>query len=191
MTDQLEFNETEEIVSIIPDVKLIIEALLFSASTPLSTGKIHSVLKDDFSLSKKDLTKILLDMKDSYEQEERAFELVSIADGYLLKTRSKFYPWLKQLYKGVAHERLSRPALETLSIIAYKQPISRAEIEGIRGVNVDGVMRVLLDKGMIYASGRKDVPGKPWLYSTTKNFLTSFGLKNIQDLPALGEINRN
>ncbi|MBN2145708.1 MAG: SMC-Scp complex subunit ScpB, partial [Candidatus Aureabacteria bacterium] len=103
----------------------------------------------------------------------------------------QFAPWVKKIIKAQHKERFSKSALETLAIIAYRQPISRAEIEEIRGVNVDGIMRFLLEKGLIQVSGKKDIPGKPWLYSTTKEFLVNFGLNSLQELPPLNELELN
>jgi segregation and condensation protein B len=173
-------------------VKAILESILFASGEPVSAKVLFNALKDDFSVSKKDITELIIELKEEYESSNRGFQLVSVAEGYQLKTKPPYSPWVKKVIKcSSSQEKLSKPALETLAIVAYKQPISRGEIEQIRGVNVDGTMRALIDKGLIFASGRKDIPGKPWLYSTTKAFLTIFGLKNLQELPPLGELNLN
>ena len=189
--NQLEFQVSETQVQN-ETIKPIIESILFATSEPVSLNNIYNVLKNDFSVTKKDLTYLLEDLRSVYNNKNRGFELVYIADGFQLKTKKEYVKWIEKSFKKkTTYERLSKSALETLSILAYKQPTTRAEIEDIRGVNVDGVMRVLLDKGLIFASGKKDSPGKPSLYSTTKLFLTTFGLKNLQELPPLGELNFN
>ncbi|EKD28887.1 MAG: segregation and condensation protein B, partial [uncultured bacterium] len=173
------------------EIKSIIESLLFSANEPLSVTKIYFLLKEDFSVNKKYISTTIDFLKNEYDANMRGFEISEVSDGFILKTRKTYHIWIKKLHKERAHDALSKTALETLSIIAYKQPISRGEIEKIRGVNVDGAMKILLEKALICASGRKEVPGKPWLYSTTKNFLMAFGLKNLQELPPLGELSLN
>jgi len=188
---QLEFNQIE-IEKQNNQIKSIIESILFAAIESISLKELFNILKNDFPLTKKDISTLLDELKEEYLRLNRGFELMYIADGFQLKTKKEHAKWVeKALKKRVSYERLSKSSLETLSIIAYKQPVTRAEIEEIRGVNVDGVMRVLLDKGLVFASGKKDSPGKPGLYSTTKLFLTTFGLKNLQELPPLGELNLN
>ena len=188
---RLEFNQIETQTQN-NKIKSIIESILFAAIESISLKELFNILKNDFSLTKLELSSLLDELKEEYLSNSRGFELIYIAEGFQLKTKKKYAKWVeKTLKKKISYERLSKSALETLSIIAYKQPVTRAEIEEIRGVNVDGIMRVLLDKGLIFASGKKDSPGKPGLYSTTKLFLTTFGLKNLQELPPLGELNLN
>lgn len=190
MTEQEELLPEEPIDK--NRIKAIIESILFASTEPLSHNKILSVLKDDFPITKKDITAFIIELKEDYDKTERGFKIFSVAEGYILKTNSKYAKWVKKIVKtNLNNEKLSKPALETLAIIAYKQPISRAEIESIRGVNIDGTMKVLLDKGLIFVSGRKEIPGKPLLYSTTKVFLNVFGLKSIEELPTLGELSLN
>ncbi len=188
--EQLELSE-ELIAKSGHRLERILEALLFMALDPLPLSQIRSAIKAEFPLSKKAIEQILETLKQTYVREERSFELVQVAGGYQLRTKAEFSPWIRKIMKGQSAERLSKAALETLAVIAYKQPVTRAEIEEIRGVNVDAIMKVLLDKSFIHASGKKDIPGKPWQYSTTKNFLLHFGLKTLQELPSTGASNLN
>jgi segregation and condensation protein B len=185
--EQLEIETVSQEVR--KNAKGIIESVLFASSEPVSFSQLHDILKEGFT--QKEIREILNQMKEEYLQGERGIELFELNEGLQLKTRPQFAPWIRKIIKVQHKERFSKSALETLAIIAYKQPISRAEIEEIRGVNVDGVMRVLLEKGLIHVSGKKDIPGKPWLYSTTKEFLIHFGLKSLQELPPLNELTLN
>ena len=187
--DQLDFAEIESPGGERLPLKKVLEALLFAASAPLSLEDFVQVLKEYGSIRKKAIRQCLGDMQGNYE--DSSFELAEVFGGYQFRTRADFGPWIRKLLSIKKKERLSKSALETLSIIAYKQPITRAEIEAIRGVSVDSIMRVLLEKELIYVSGKKEVPGKPPLYSTTKHFLTNFGLKALQELPPLSEWSPN
>lgn len=185
-------SDTDAVEAGNPELKHILESILFASSEPLSVARITSALKDEFPMKRKQTAALLEELKNDYDRESRGIQLVESAGGFELKTRPCYSRWIRRILKERSgQERLSRPALETLSIIAYKQPITRAEIEEIRGVNVDGVMRVLLDRGLVFPSGKKDVPGKPWLYSTTKSFLINFGIQSIQELPPLETLNLN
>ena len=188
--EQFELNQAEVSTEAVK-IRGIIEAILFATSEPVTVGQLHFFLKENFLINKKGIEKLLSEIKEDYTTAGRSFELVDVAGGYQLRTKTEYSAEIKRFLKISGHEKLSKASLETLAIIAYKQPISRAEIEKIRGVNIDGVMRILLEKELIYASGQKEVPGKPWLYSTTKNFLVTFGLKSIQELPPIGELNLN
>ncbi len=188
--DQLELSQTGDIEEA-QKIKGILEAILFASSEPITTGQFQFFLKETFLVTRKNVEDLLFQLKEEYDKSGRSFELVTQSEGYQLRTRSEYNESIKRFLKQATHEKLSKAALETLAIIAYKQPVTRAEIEKIRGVSVDGPMKILLEKDLIYPSGQRDVPGKPWLYSTTKTFLTVFNLKSLQELPPLGELNLN
>jgi segregation and condensation protein B len=165
-------------------LKMIIEALLYAAEKPLSVKEIRTVLPDAKASDIKGALEVL---RHEYESLERSFTLKEVADGYQFRSRSEYAPYImKMLQKSPS--RLSKAAMETLAIIAYKQPILRHEIERFRGVDVGGILRTLLEKGLIKIMGRKELPGRPLIYGTSKKFLEVFDLKNISDLPKLKEI---
>ena len=165
-------------------LKMIIEALLYAAEKPLSAKEIRTVLSD---ARESDITGALEVLRNEYESLERSFTLKQVANGYQFRSRSEYAPYImKMLQKSPS--RLSKAAMETLAIIAYKQPILRHEIERFRGVDVGGILRTLLEKGLIKIMGRKELPGRPLIYGTSKRFLEVFDLKNISDLPKLKEI---
>ena len=168
-------------------IKRIIEALLFSQERPLSLTQIKEVLEEVDLQEIKEQIRIL---GDEYQNTGRSFQMREIAGGYQLSTKAEYALWLKKLYHTSRSEKLTHPSLETLAIVAYRQPITRLEIEDIRGVNVEGVLKTLLDRSLLRISGRKDVPGRPFLYSTTKVFLETFGLQGLADLPQLEEFER-
>jgi len=128
------------------------------------------------------------ELRISYLRDGRGFRLVELAGGYQLRTASEFAPYILKLFKEPREERLSQPALETLAIVAYRQPIVKAEIEAIRGVDVSGVLQTLVDRGLVRIAGRKEVPGRPFLYETTRLFLEHFGLKDTEELPHISEL---
>lgn len=163
---------------------LIIEALLFASERPLSAGEIHSWLPDQ---TLPDIRQALKDLQNEYDTMGRSFVLKEVAEGYQFRTQSEYASYVLQMFK-TSPSRLSRAALETLAIIAYKQPILRQEIERIRGVDVGGILRTLLEKGLIRIMGRKSLPGRPLIYGSTKKFLEVFDLKDIESLPKLTEI---
>jgi segregation and condensation protein B len=165
-------------------LKMIIEALLYAAEKPLSTKEIRTILPDAKESEIKGALEVL---RYEYESFERSFTLKEVADGYQFRSRSEYAPYImKMLQKSPS--RLSKAAMETLAIVAYKQPILRHEIERFRGVDVGGILRTLLEKGLIKIMGRKDLPGRPLIYGTSKRFLEVFDLKSISDLPKLKEI---
>jgi segregation and condensation protein B len=165
-------------------LKLIIEALLFASEKPLRARDIHACLPEAKISEIGSALKIL---KHEYESLERSFTLKEIAEGYQFRTRSDYGPYILTMLQ-TSPSRLSRAALETLAIIAYKQPILRHEIERLRGVDVGGILKTLLEKHLIRVMGRKDLPGRPLIYGTTKRFLEVFELKDIGSLPKLKEI---
>jgi segregation and condensation protein B len=162
---------------------LIIEALLFASSKPLSIPEIHRCLPD---VSPSDIRAALTDLQGSYDSMDRSFRLKEVAGGYQIRTQSAYAPYVIRMLKS-SPSRLSRAALETLAIIAYKQPIIRQEIEQLRGVDAGGILRTLLEKDLIRVMGRKTIPGRPLIYGTTKRFLEVFDLKDLESLPKLKE----
>ena len=167
------------------ELKFVIEALLFASERPLTVEQIKQAF--DENLSTEDISLSLEALKNDYESQGRGFRLFEIAGGFQLVTDPRFGSYLKKFYQEREKKRLSQASLETLSVIAYRQPVTRADIEFIRGVNVDGALKTLLEKGVVKMVGRKEVPGRPMLYGTTKEFLDHFGLKSTKDLPALSE----
>ena len=166
------------------DTKRIIEALLFVSDGPLSLAQLCQVMEaSDRSAVKQALDELVKE----YQQMERAFELVQVAGGFSFRTRPGLAFWLRKLRKQQV-TRLSKAALETLAIVAYKQPVLKAEVERIRGVEVGGILRTLMEKGLIRVAGRKDLPGKPLIYSTTRRFLEVFDLTDLNDLPTVEEL---
>ena len=165
-------------------LKAIVEALLFSTEKPLTTSDIHACLPDE-SISH--IKQVLNELQHEYESMGRSFTLKEVAGGYQFRTRSDYGPYILRMLK-TAPARLSRAALETLAVIAYKQPILRQEIERLRGVDVGGILKTLLEKGLIRIVGRKNLPGRPLIYGTTKKFLEVFDLKDLDSLPKLKEI---
>lgn len=166
------------------DIKRILEALIFVSEGPLSLAQMTHVLETE---DKDAVQDALLELVAEYQEMGRAFSLVEVAGGYVFRTRSELAFWLRRLRREQV-TRLSRAALETLAIIAYKQPVLKAEIERLRGVEVGGVLRMLMEKDLVRVVGRKDLPGRPLVYGTTKRFLEVFDLKDLGDLPTLEEI---
>ena len=163
-------------------IKGIIEALLFVSERPITLVQIKEVLEEVDTATIKDRIEQL---KDEYNQQSRSFNITEVAGGYRIMTDAQYAPWLAKLYRKSRSDKLSRPALETLAIIAYRQPITRQEVEDIRGVNVDGVVRTLLERTLVKISGRKEIPGRPFLYNTSREFLEFFGLHSLEDLPKI------
>ena len=162
------------------NIKAVIEALLFASEKPLTIEQIKSILDN---LDTAQINGIIEELRSEYEKSNRGMRIVQIAGGFQMITPPSLAPFLKKLYKQRHVERLSRPALETLAIVAYKQPITRLQIESIRNVNIDGIIKNLLDKDLIRVVGRKKAPGRPKVYGTTRQFLEYFGLKSLEELP--------
>ncbi|NLP17612.1 MAG: SMC-Scp complex subunit ScpB [Firmicutes bacterium] len=158
------------------------EALLFVAGTPLTIAEICAAA----DLAPDDAKLALGELQSQYEREGRGLRLRFVAGGYQLCTRAEYAPYIESLLGGREKNVLSQAALETLAIVAYKQPVTRHEVENIRGVRIDSVLNTLLEKKLVKEVGRKTGPGRPILYGTTREFLTSFGLRDISDLPELG-----
>ncbi len=168
----------------VKSVKLVVESLLFSSDKPLTAKEIHAVLPET---SLADIQSAIRVLTYEYEAMGRSFALKEIGGGYQFRSRSDYSPYILKMLQA-SPTRLSKATLETLAIIAYKQPILRQEVERIRGVDVGGVLRTLLEKGLIKIMGRKNLPGRPLVYGTTKKFLEVFDLKDIESLPKLKEI---
>jgi len=177
----------------------IIEALLFSAQKPLSTKTIVDALRqagaeDEFSpnqfanVRQAEVAAAIEQLKVEYIQHEHGFQLVEKADGWQLASDPKYAQWVRGLFPAPKPARLSSPALETLAIIAYRQPITRADVEAVRGVTIDGVLQTLMERGLVKISGRAEIPGRPLLYETTEFFLDHFGLRNLDELPNVEEL---
>jgi segregation and condensation protein B len=166
-------------------LRSILESLLFAADGPLSVDRLRSAIGGD--VERKEVAQALKELQEEYETQQRGVRLLEVANGFQLRTPREHAEYVKNLVP-VKTARMSRANLETLAIVAYKQPITKAEIEDIRGVNVDGVVSTLLERRLIRIVARKDVPGKPFLYGTTKEFLETFNLKDLSGLPTLKEM---
>jgi segregation and condensation protein B len=164
--------------------KRIVEAVVLGAPEPVSAQKIAEVVP---GLEAEDARALVTELGREYEEQGRAFEIWEVAGGYQLRTRPEYASYLRLLHRE-RPLRLSRAALETLAVVAYRQPVTRAEIEAVRGVEVDAVIRSLLDRQLVRIAGHREVPGRPMLYATTKRFLEVFGLGRLDDLPTLREM---
>lgn len=179
-----------------------LEALIFAAPKPISVADLLAAVRAAAESSESEhaqsfrgvneegILEALILLQQDFEVEDRAFRLMEQATGWGFVTKPEYAPWVRKLYPETKPARLSGPALETLAIIAYRQPVTRADIEAVRGVAVDGVMAVLLDRSLVRIAGRAELPGRPLLYSTTGYFLEHFGLKSTQDLPNASELGR-
>ena len=182
----------------------VIEALLFSAQKPLSIREMAAAIKgagaedpaaagpNEFArASETEIAAALEELKIEYIQEQRAFQIIEKAEGWQLATDPAFARWVRQLFSASKPARLSAPALETLAIIAYRQPITRADVEAVRGVNIDGVLQTLMERGLVKIAGRAEIPGRPLLYETTRFFLDHFGLRTLDELPNVEELRKH
>jgi segregation and condensation protein B len=177
----------------------VIEALLFSAQKPLSVRELAETIRgagteDEFSpnefsrVREAEVATALEQLKIENIEQQRAFQLNERAEGWQLASDPKYAQWVRQLFPAPKPARLSAPALETLAIIAYRQPITRADVEAVRGVNIDGVLQTLMERGLVKIAGRAEIPGRPLLYETTQFFLDHFGLRNLDELPNVEEL---
>ncbi|MCL6582578.1 MAG: SMC-Scp complex subunit ScpB [bacterium] len=167
--------------------KPIIESLLFTQDKPLTVKKIEEVIPE---LEEGEIRTIVYELMEEYKAEQRGIQVIEIANGFQMCTKKQYEEYVQRLLTHSRSKKISKPALETLSIIAYKQPITKVEIEAIRGVESGGVIRSLLQARLIKMGGRKNVPGRPILYCTTEDFLAHFGLRDLSDLPPLHEVNQ-
>src|ERR1700730_8331810 len=179
----------------------VIEALLFRAQKPLSTKEVVDLLKpagqaSDFSsndfgnVRASEVAAALEKLRLEYVEQQRAFQLVEKAEGWQLASDPAYAPWVRQLFPATKPTRLTPPSLETLAIVAYRQPITRADVEAVRGVAVAGVLQSLMERGLVKIAGRAEVPGRPLLYETTQFFLEHFGLRNLDELPNAEELRK-
>jgi segregation and condensation protein B len=179
----------------------VVEALLFSAQKPLSIRELAAAIKgagaeDELSpnefgrATEAEIAAAIEQLKIEYIQEHRAFQIIERAEGWQLATDPAFAPWVRELFPAPKPARLTAPALETLSIIAYRQPITRADVEAVRGVNIDGVLQTLMERGLVKIGGRAEIPGRPLLYETTQFFLDHFGLRTLDELPNAEELRK-
>ena len=165
------------------ELKAIVESLLFVSHEPVTSDRLAVVL----DVSPSETRQALIQLRQEFDQSARGLQVVEVAGGFQLSTRPEHAFWIKQFGKSKSAPKLSRSALESLAIIAYKQPVVRAEIEQIRGVETSGVLRTLLERKLVRIVGRKDAPGRPIMYGTTKYFLQHFGLRDLAELPPLRE----
>ena len=164
------------------NLKSAVEAIIFASEKPVTLEQIKKVLDNpDYG----ELRKIIEGLKSEYQEQNRGFRITEIAGGFQMNACTAFAPFLRKLFKNRGADKLSKPALESLAIIAYKQPLTKSEIESLRNVNVDGVMKNLVDKNLIRICGRKKIPGRPFVFGTTREFLEHFGLKSLEDLPKI------
>ena len=163
--------------------KSLIEAILFMAGEPLGVDAVRKIIEVD----KYNTERLLRELMDEYAVRNTGLLIVEVAGGFRMVTNPDCAPWIKKMLSTAVPKRLSQSSLETLAIIAYKQPIIKAEIEAIRGVNSDGVVKTLLERRLIKILGRKEAPGRPLMYGTTQEFLQYFGLKDLSELPTLKE----
>jgi len=169
-------------------LKGIIEALLVVASRPLPLREFRDLVSDIEVVPEKELTPLLEELALEYVQQGRSFKLEETAAGYQIRTLAEYAPWLNKLYRERRTERLSQAVLETLAIVAYRQPITKAEVESVRGVDVTGSLKRCLDFDLVEVVGKKEIIGRPFLYGSTQTFLKQFGLKTLDELPQIEEL---
>lgn len=166
-------------------VKRVMEALLFSTNEPLSLVKIREITDTIYEFKPRILKELIDELQNDFITKQQVFRLEEIAEGYLLRTSEEFSPYLNLLYRNKRVEKLSQAAAEVLAIIAYKQPVTRPQIDSIRGVDSSGVVQALLERELIEPLGKLEAPGRPTLYGITKDFLKHFGLKDLKELPKI------
>jgi segregation and condensation protein B len=169
-------------------IKKIVEVFLFVSDKPLPIEHMVKALDGVDSAS---IRKAIEDLNADFAATNRSFSIIEVGGGFQIMTDPFYAPYVRKLFTRERKHRLSAPSLETLAIVAYKQPVTRADIEAIRGVNIEGVLEKLLERNVIRVVGRKDIPGRPFMYGTTKNFLTHFGLNSLEDLPKLRDFGEN
>jgi segregation and condensation protein B len=188
-------------VEVMPELKQIVGAMLFAAKAPLALAEMRKILlqtgevyggeyKEFAKLKETDIAAAVQQLAADLIQARAGVHVSEVASGFRLNNDAGCGPWLRILLDKGRAQRLSKPALETLAIIAYRQPVTRGEIEGVRGVAVDAIIRNLMELQLIKIVGRSELPGRPWLFGTTQKFLESFGLKNMDDMPSIQELKR-
>ena len=184
--DQAPADMPEQEMDFEPTVESVIEAVLFASDEPLTAPRLAKIAETGVKQVKEHINSL----NDKYKQNHNAFRIEQIAGGFQMLTLSPFNHWLKKLLRARSDSKLSPAALETLAIIAYKQPVIRADIESIRGVAVGEIIRSLMYKGLVKIVGRAEVLGRPMLYGTTRKFLETFGLNHLKDLPKVEELKK-
>ncbi|HVP57635.1 MAG TPA: SMC-Scp complex subunit ScpB [bacterium] len=167
------------------EIKRIIEALLFASPAPLTVDRIVAIVP---GVERDEVARAAEELREDYARDTRSFQMVEVGGGYQLATKPDYAVWVEKLLEAGARARLSKAALETLAVVAYKQPVLRSAIEAVRGVNVDGVLRTLMERDLVRIVGRGEGPGRPLLFGTTKDFLMQFGINKLSDLPKVEEI---
>ncbi len=176
------------------DLKPIVEALIFAADEPLSLKQLEAIFNEPAEngqpprVTAEEIRRMVAELNSEYEGQQRAYRIIQVGGGFEFATRQEFSGWVGKLYQEKAKRKLSHAALETLAIIAYRQPVTKPEIEGIRGVNADYVLHRLLERGLVTITGRASTVGRPLLYGTTIEFLKHFGINDLSDLPKPREI---
>ena len=176
----------------------IVEALLFASRKPVDSKKIAKIIRkiskredaeqEMCSVKYTEIDEIIEKLNKGYDRKKSPYLIQERSTGWRIYTRIEYASYIRELFPDQKPTRLSAPALETLAIVAYRQPITKAAIEAVRGVNVDGVLQSLIERGLVSIAGRSDLPGKPFLYETSRNFLEHFGIKNVEDLPNSAEL---
>ncbi len=171
------------------EINKIVEALLFASAEPLTQAQLNSIIEPDLvDPELTNLENIIGDLQNKYLENDNAFTIVQVASGYQIVSRSEYEVFIRRLLKRSGRLALTNAALETLAIVAYRQPVNRFEIESIRGVDSSGVLKTLLSKNLIKIKGRDTGPGRPLLYNTTEKYLEYFGLSNLSEMPKLSEL---
>ncbi len=163
------------------NIECAIEGILFAAGEPVKAAKLAAVLEADI----REVNQAVWNLKKEYDEKKRGVQIIEIDEGFQICSRPEYYVYIQEILGDQRRQALSNAAMEALAIIAYKQPITRGQVEYIRGVNSDGAVNRLAERGLIEECGRLDAPGRPILYRTTQNFLRCFGLKTPQDLPVI------
>lgn len=176
----------------------IVEALLFASREPVDSKKIAKIIRkvskreeadqDLCSVKYTEIDEVIDKLNKGYDRKKSPYLIQERSTGWRIYTRIDYASYIRELFPDQKPTRLSAPALETLAIVAYRQPITKAAIEAVRGVNVDGVLQSLIERGLVSIAGRSDLPGKPFLYETSSNFLEHFGIKDVEDLPNSAEL---
>ena len=166
-------------------VKSVVEAILFAVSEPITLKQLAQLL---VGVPSKQIREGVMRLQDEYRETNRSFQLIEIANGFQICTRPEYHSWIEKFHTRQVRVKLSPSALEALAVVAYKQPVTRSEVEEIRGVNSDSVLNTLIERGQVRIAGRKPGPGRSLLLATTDEFLQQFGLKDLSDLPSIEEI---
>jgi len=167
------------------EIKRILEALLFASPDPLTAERVAAIVP---GVEADQVVEAARELNEDYSRDSRSFQIVEVGGGWQLTTKPDYAVWVDKLLESGSRAHLSKAALETLAVVAYKQPVLRSGIESIRGVNVDGVLRTLMERNLVRIVGRGEGPGRPLLFGTTKDFLMQFGINRLSDLPKIEEI---